>query len=467
MEPLTHNGIEFYIEENWTKELRPTITLFKEDKTFKLTKLGFFDPRLHKEFGFTTFNSVLKWWASNRGKIRYHDLDSYYEAKSRLFDYFYPFNIYLEDSLTSMKECLAGSLNAPSLTIRFRDRDSVGSQGFHLVQSENMEETANNIVVYRPHTIREGVMTLTSGEAVSQGSSISTEWTQLKNYTYKMCPETHSFFRSVRNEQNYFFGLELELSTKLSPLEIQTIVVEMEPRQKPFFIFKSDSTISGKYPNFLEVVTVPCSPRYLRKNFKIFFQKIEKLCKNKGKAISDFFDTGTNLSNGIHIHVGRNDFCSKQHSKRYITAWNQWDEKAETLFQEISQRPTKYAEGRWCKINSYYTKTKPKSKFKLAKFARASSQRSLAIRLKGVSGSGKYTIINEDHPETLETRIYQGIFDLSHIMRCISFNEAMLDFTSIASYKDFDENFVRSFHEFIKGQTKYKSIEKITEKLVA
>lgn len=469
MESLTWNNQEYKIhrDHQWHFNENPrNYTLVKDSKTFVLTDLGFFDPRLHKEFGFTTFNSMIKWWTENRAKIKAQNgSTNYSEIKYRFGTFFWPLSVYLEDSLEQMKRDLYGYLNTPSLTIQISGRTISGSNSFLLYTPEEVEVEDP---VYYINSFEKGVILLkkSTGRGSSVGSA-SRDWTDVMNYTFRMEPDKYKFFRSVNNEQNYFFGLELEVSTKLSAKEIQAIVTEVEPKQEPFFIFKQDSTLSGKYNNYVEIVTVPCSPRYLRKNFKIFFQKLNKLCKEKNMSISDVFDTSRDLNNGIHIHVSRDDFCFKHHVNRYLAAWNQWDDQVMKLFQEVSQRPGKYSESRWCKQSQNFLKTKPKSKFKLAKFKRASAQKSIATRLKGVRAEDRYCIINQENSATLETRIFQGIFDLSHIMQCISFNEAMLDFTAVASYSQFDDKFVESFHKFIEGKVKYKSICKITEKLVA
>lgn len=436
----------------------------------KLKRLGFYDPRLHEELGWTTREDAIVWWIENRESIKRHATNN--DVWEEVCYYFARYNYgisYQNFKICSYSEIrgILGRDRFAEPSVVFAETNSNRDSGrFRLYEPETTQVEQN--LIYNIYDFSNNTIYLTPVDNVSETSSgLDRRWYSTQSYSYRMDDSSHDFFRSVSGEQHCFFGLELEVSTKLSNQEIQTIVTEMEPKQKPFFIFKGDSSISGCYDNYVEIVTVPCSPRYLRKNFKILFQKLEKLCEKKGHDISDYFDTSRSLSNGIHIHVGRDDFCRKPHMNRYVAAWNQWDTKSVKLLNTVSQRPSDYQTHGYCRVSSRYTATKPKTKYNFKHMMRRASQRSIAERLKGINDDNRTNVCNTTNRHTIETRLYQGIFDLDHLMRCISFNEAMFEFTEVASYTMFDENFVPEFSKFIKGKTKYRSLTKLIEEVEA
>ena len=152
-------------------------------------------------------------------------------------------------------------------------------------------------------------------------------WNKFHNYTFKMDPINFGFFRRTDrcvydedNQEADMFGVELEFSSSVSVKELQYIVTDVEPKQRPFFIFKHDGSVTGRFQHKVELVTVPCTARYLRQEFKKFFKKLETLCAVKGRPLSDYFDTSFNLNNGIHIHVSRSSFVSDVHRRKFTSA---------------------------------------------------------------------------------------------------------------------------------------------------
>jgi len=57
--------------------------------------------------------------------------------------------------------------------------------------------------------------------------------------------------------------------------------------------------------------------------------------------------------------------------------------------------------------------------------------------------------------------------DLGHIMKCISFTEAMFEFCQSIGYSNFDLKFVPSMAKFIRSERKYASLYEIFEKASA
>ena len=177
-----------------------------------------------------------------------------------------------------------------------------------------------------------------------QRGEVDSKWRNKINYTFKMNPDQYNFFRKVSKDITYtpMYGLELEVNTLLSTEEIYRIVTEVEPKQEPFFIFKDDASISGKFGargNY-ELVTVPCSYRYLRKAWATFFKKVEDLCKAKGLEVGEVFDTSKSLTNGLHIHVSKDAFYSDHHQRKFMAVFNQWDQTTIDFLARISGRPS-------------------------------------------------------------------------------------------------------------------------------
>lgn len=413
-------------------------------KHVEMTLNALHDPFLHKKLGFTTVLSVAKWWVSNREKIKekideHYWQDMFIDRVHMYFDYCTRTQL-LEADLEVIKECLTGNLRASSLWYRVHPNPQSGN--FLLLGSEGSTN--------KPIKAEYNLMFMACIEIRSlEEEQSATLWNKHYNYSFRMTPDEFDWFRSVKNENSVMFGMELEVSSALTTTEIQKIVQEVEPKQEPFFIFKQDSSITGKHSHALELVTVPCTPRYLRKNWKIFFQKLEKLCSKKGLQVDDVIDTNRGLNNGLHIHVSRDSFIDKPHYNKFLTAWNQWNTSVVNLFNVVSDRPTSYKNNGYCKINSNY------------------DGRTLARRLKGLTCHDRMSVAHDQTGKTIEVRVYQGIFDLGHIMKCISFTEAMFEFCKAMKYSDFDMSFVSSMKKFVRSERKYAALYELFDKAQA
>lgn len=412
-----------------------------DGKYYEFDQFMFHNPLFHEAYKFTTILSVMKWWYKNRDElmplIRENDYSPHlWDRILMYFDYLSRYEL-LEADLETAKDTMSGTLRRRSIKFVFPYAHSTSNI---LVETEESEVQRVDL----------NFMYLAQVEVLPH-ISIYTEdmWTKHYNYSFRMNPDEFNWFRSVNKEDSVMFGMELEISSKLSTYEIQTIVRDVEPKQEPFFIFKQDSSISGKYRNALELVTVPCTPRYLRKNWKIFFQKLERLCRAKGLEVGDVVDTSGNLSNGLHIHVSRDSFLDKSHFNKFLTSWNQWNKSVVSLFNEVSCRPTDYTKNSYCRISRSHDGTV------------------LARRLKGLSCNDRMSVAHDSTGKTIEVRLFQGIFDLTHIMRCVSFTEAVFEFSQAMGYSNFDSRFVKSISQFIHTKRKYASLYSVFDKVAA
>lgn len=463
---IEYEGYKYSIPDDFSATI---LTVNLEGVEVKFTSLGLHDPDLHEQQGFTTVASVLKWWFKHRETLMVEAALGFVDGwlKDKVANYFglVPSSrlFSVGQSYDTTKEYLEGYLRQSSLTLsRGSGR---GTTQFQLATIES-----NDDEWFKCFPITRDVARMymePSGDSPAE-FSCDDQWLRHWNYSHRMDSEAYGWFRSANKENSVFFGMELELSTKLDCREIQYIVTEVEPKQEPFFIFKQDGSISGRYSNAYELVTVPCTPRYLRKNWKLFFQKLERLCADQGKTIGDYFDISDNLNNGLHIHVSRDSFHDRRHYNKFLTAWNQWDQSAVDLIASAANRPSDYTQNQYCHISRQHKDTiQSTSKVKLEKFERRREQRSLALRLKGIDVTDRSCVAHNNNANTVEVRVFQGIVDIGHVMRAISFTEAMFEYCIHTGYTGFDKYFASNFSDFVYKQRKFASLFSLIEKGVS
>jgi hypothetical protein len=470
MREYTYDGLTFRLDLPAIEDTSYVIKFTKDCGT-EVTLcpiLGLFDPDLHQSQGFTTIRSVLKWWVKNRSLIMEacggrgtSAWENFFLIVCKYFDYV-PSGSLLNDTYDECKGHLEGQLLDKSLRLNVMSNSrSSGSSTFLLATGQQPETP--QVPLYSHTLTYKGWITLYPLNTSEVPSNIHNRWTNKHNYTFKMNESDFNWYRSVSKENAVHFGMELEISTNLSTLEIQHIIAEVEPKQEPFFIFKQDGSVSGRYSNLVELVTVPCTPRYLRKNWKIFFEKLDRLAKAKGKTIGDYFDTATGLNNGLHIHVSKDSFLDRSHTNKFLTAWHQWDDDAVGVIADAACRPNGYKDHGYCRIYKPYQDTAPSAGVGhgIPKFKRAAAQRSLAKRLKGIRVGERSTVAHDGNSATVEVRVYQGIFDIGHILRSISFTEAMFEYCQNIGYSGFDEGFAPQFTKYIKQYSKFAAIHNI------
>ena len=408
-------------------------------KEVTLTSLSLYDPWLWDAMGWETKRDAAKWWVKNRENEALREAPYFFACTTyRFFD----------------QNCMfwGGDYKADIFDYRkaYRYFSNVDTGLAFIKNGQNTPETSilfgSTSAVEKPTCTARlrygGAIDLTPKEEVDQQDT-PTKWSSVLNYSFKMNHEEFKFFRKLEKESTDipFYGMELEVSTKLSSKELYRIVTEVEPKQKPFFIFKQDSSISGQYGHCYEIVTVPCSRRYLRKQWRTLFEKINKLCQSKGLELKDVFDTRGDLSNGLHIHVSKDKFLGDFHRRKFMAAYNQWNDTTIKHMTKVSGRPfDKFNQNSYCPVSRDY------------------DGRTLARRLKKGMYASDRAVCHGQNSATLEVRLYQGIVDLNHILRCLDHVDAMFWFTNQLRLKDFDYGFVNAFEEFVIKGGKYKSI---------
>jgi hypothetical protein len=251
------------------------------------------------------------------------------------------------------------------------------------------------------------------------------------NYTYK--PE-YKFMSMPKENTECYFGLELEVNSKVPWSDIHRAMTSMVPVQEAFIFAKQDGSIGGRFNNCYEVVSHPMSPRRMRVEFTTLFKKLERLVADKGLEWGSVFDMDT-TSTGIHIHVSKGSFTplSRTHKKKFMMLWN-------NSSPAISDFTAKLA----CRTLKGNTYVKPASNY---------AGRSLAWMLKEGKNSDRHSSCNETS-STVEVRAFRGQPSLASVRHAIDTTEAMLRFTEQMPNSQLNRHFPRHFKVWLGKQNK-------------
>lgn len=258
----------------------------------------------------------------------------------------------------------------------------------------------------------------------------------LEQNSHKFTPE----FQIMRDNDmsNMTFGIEIEVSTKLSKWDLQYLITQVEPIQEPFFYFKHDGSINSSYgfEHTYEIVTMPCTFKFLRKNFKILFDKLDAKLPDWPKYFK------IDKSCGVHVHVNKDSFFSNLHLKKFVSIWNQYDSLNTTFIQKVGMR----------KFNKY------------CNIHQDQDGRTIARRLKvGAWGPGhdnkRYASCRETY-HTAEVRIFKGGFDYDHIMYCLEAVHAMHQFSNKTPISLIStRRFIPEFTTWLNDEVKYSRLK--------
>jgi len=261
---------------------------------------------------------------------------------------------------------------------------------------------------------------------------------QVMNYTYR--PD-YKFMAMPKEKTECFFGLELEVNSRIPWDDVYRTMTEVFPVQEPFIFAKSDSSISGDFLNSYEIVSHPMSPRRMRAEFRILFTKLERLLKEKNMVWEENFDMVTK-STGIHVHVSKTAFTplSRTHMKKFMLLWNTSGSTVSSFTSQLACRETK---------GNHYIKP-----------AESYRGRSLAWMLREGKNSERYAACNETR-ETVEVRVFRGQPCLKAVCHAIDTTEAMLKFTEQASMSQLNRRFPTAFKSWLGKQNKnsYRSLK--------
>jgi hypothetical protein len=251
------------------------------------------------------------------------------------------------------------------------------------------------------------------------------------NYTYK--PE-YKFMSMPKENTECYFGLELEVNSKVPWSDIHRAMTSVVPVQEAFIFAKQDGSISGLYNNCYEVVSHPMSPRRMRVEFTTLFKKLERLVADKGLEWGSVFDMDTTTT-GIHVHVSKGSFTplSRTHKKKFMMLWN-------NSSPAISDFTAKLA----CRTLKGNTYVKPATNY---------AGRSLAWMLKEGKNNDRHSSCNETS-STVEVRAFRGQPSLASVRHAIDTTEAMLRFTEQMPNSQLNRHFPRHFKAWLDKQNK-------------
>lgn len=202
-------------------------------------------------------------------------------------------------------------------------------------------------------------------------------------------------------------GVELEVSTDYDVARLIDASTEL------FFIAKQDSSITGKKLNHMELVTVPASFKYLKKQYAHWFNNLDY--RN--------FDCTTETNNGMHVHVDRQAFDDDYHIRNFCWFINN---PANTPFiVAMSDRGSLEAMRNYTPFLQFPSHSTRTTAFKSCH--RLLDGHRGATNLKNGWANAK----------TVEVRIFRGIVSYAAIVKNLEFVESLFHFTkSLSSYRE-------------------------------
>lgn len=218
-----------------------------------------------------------------------------------------------------------------------------------------------------------------------------------------------------------FFGIELEVCSQISPAELQYIVQRMEPVQEPFFVMKSDGSISGGYRHKYEIVTIPMSYGKHKQEWQTLFKKLEKLCEQDNKTLADVFYATD--STGLHVHLSKSAFSAshpvlkklgRTWQTRFLAAFNTDYKDEVDILTRVSKR--QYKDNRYCGITGSPLYGKRMS-------FRIGADKASAY-------TTKYSPAHSNKPKTVEVRIFAGLVTYEHVMTSLELVKGMFFFSA-------------------------------------
>lgn len=219
-------------------------------------------------------------------------------------------------------------------------------------------------------------------------------------------------------------GVELEVSTDYYVQEL------VDAAEDPFFLAKSDSSISGSKRNRMELVTAPSSFKYLKRQYALWFNKLDY----------DKFDCTVDTSNGMHVHVGREHFEDNHHIRNFCWFFNN---PANTDFLvQISER-TKENLMKWSPTYMWHNISRTRAFRDVNNYV---------VNMRGITNlKGGW-----ENGKTVEVRMFKGIVSYAAICKNLEFVEAVFHFTKgLTSYRDLT---LRGFFKWLDVQSRNRFI---------
>lgn len=236
-----------------------------------------------------------------------------------------------------------------------------------------------------------------------------------------------------------YFGLELEVNSRIPWSDMHHVMTEVKPKQEAFMYAKSDSSINGKYDYDYEMVTHPMSPRRMRIEFKTFFKKLEALVTDKNLKMSNVFDLDT-TSTGIHVHVSQEAFIGAtrryqgSHRKKFLMFWNMGNKTNVEFTSKLARRDIR---------DNHYVKPSMSYRGRTPAWCLSSRGRP----------DDRYSACG-DTGATLEVRAYRGQPTWEAVKHAVEATEAALRFTEVAPISVFNRGLPEAFNKWLGKQNR-------------
>lgn len=248
---------------------------------------------------------------------------------------------------------------------------------------------------------------------------------QLLNYTTDVLTLLPFPNMEKKEKDPILVGVELECCTDYDVKEL------VDAAEDPFFLAKSDSSISGSKNNRMELVTAPSSFKYLKRQYALWFNKLDYTK----------FDVTTQTENGMHVHIGRTHFEDDTHIRNFC--WFYHNPANLEFLVSVSER-TQADLMRWSPTYQFSSRTRTKA-FKEAYKIVSNNHRGITNFKGGWEGA-----------KTVEIRMFKGIVSYAAIVKNLEFIEATFHFTKgLMSYRDLT---LRGFLKWLDRQPRNKYI---------
>jgi hypothetical protein len=229
----------------------------------------------------------------------------------------------------------------------------------------------------------------------------------IMNYTTNVLNVLPYPNKTPKEKDPILVGVELEVATDYSMRDL------IDAAKEPFFIGKSDASITGSKHNKVELVTAPSSFKYLK---RAYAQWLNNLDYTK-------FDTTTTTNNGMHVHVGREHFEDNTHIRNFCWFFNNPANSDFLIY--ISERGNYEAMMRY---SPFY------------QFPQGCTRTKAFRQVYHFLGSGFRGITNFkggwESAKTVEVRMFRGVVSYASIVKNLEFVEAIFNFTKgLTSYR--------------------------------
>jgi hypothetical protein len=233
---------------------------------------------------------------------------------------------------------------------------------------------------------------------------------------------------TLKKEHNpVLYGLELELSTNYSCQQL------VEATDEPFFIIKTDSSVTGSKRFKYELATIPMSYKAHRKHWAHWFSTLNY----------DEFDQTKDTNNGLHIHIAKTAFINSSHIRNFTWFFTM---PAHTDFMLIvSERPQS-------SLDSYATMPNHSG-------SRTQAYLNTLNTVKQVRGC-----IHLSPKGTIEVRLFRGIVSLAEILKNLEFTDSVFNYTMNASIQTLT---LKHYYQWLQKtpKNKYTLIKKYFEQI--